>query len=155
MRFKSWPYDNDWGEIFGKDRATGMQAEDFVDAVNHVLNMPDENVPNDNAEIFEHLDGLFDGLDDETETISVCQPGSSSISRKKNTGKKRKSSDNLDPIYELIGNFCRNTDKRLGDIAKRIGYEYDISNARKEVLSVVENIMGLTLLEASSFQTSC
>lgn len=30
---------------------------------------------------------------------------------------------------------------------KRIGYEYDISNARKEVFSIVGNIVGMTLQE--------
>lgn len=40
MRFKSWPYYEDWCEIFGKDRATGENSESFVDAVNNVLNGP-------------------------------------------------------------------------------------------------------------------
>lgn len=38
MRYKSWPFYPDWSELFGKDRVTGVQAEDFVDAVNQVLN---------------------------------------------------------------------------------------------------------------------
>ncbi|XP_012839280.1 PREDICTED: uncharacterized protein LOC105959686 [Erythranthe guttata] len=33
MRHKSFPFYKDWLEIFGKDRATGENAEDFVDMV--------------------------------------------------------------------------------------------------------------------------
>ncbi|XP_057803585.1 uncharacterized protein LOC131018911 [Salvia miltiorrhiza] len=34
MRTKSWPYLEDWKEIFRNDRATGLAAEDVADAVN-------------------------------------------------------------------------------------------------------------------------
>ncbi|KAK6126651.1 hypothetical protein DH2020_039598 [Rehmannia glutinosa] len=48
MRNKSWPFYNDWVMIFGKDRATGEHAEDFTEALNHVLNgmsIPQEDTP--------------------------------------------------------------------------------------------------------------
>lgn len=32
MRYKSWPYYEDWKIIFGKDRATGDTADDIYDA---------------------------------------------------------------------------------------------------------------------------
>ncbi|KAK4478755.1 hypothetical protein RD792_014253 [Penstemon davidsonii] len=37
MRFKSYIYYDDWVEIFGKDRATGDDAEDFVEIVEDLL----------------------------------------------------------------------------------------------------------------------
>lgn len=95
---------------------------------------------------YEQFDKIFDGLDNNTETMSVCQAGSSA-SGKKQSGKKWKFVDKDDPIYELLGTFCQNIDARLDDIARRIGYEYDIANARNELFSVVGNIAGLTLHE--------
>ncbi|KAK6127880.1 hypothetical protein DH2020_038388 [Rehmannia glutinosa] len=67
---------------------------------------------------------------------------------KKVAGGKRKSTDGVDPLYEIMKTFCQSTDARLGDIAKRIGYdmfEYDISFARNEVFGVVRNMQGLSL----------
>ncbi|KAK6121651.1 hypothetical protein DH2020_044604 [Rehmannia glutinosa] len=66
-------------------------------------------------------------------------------SGKKSNGKKRKPVESLDPLCDFMKTFCRNTDVRLGDIAKQIGYEYDISVARKEVFGAIGNIQGLTL----------
>ncbi|KAK6164105.1 hypothetical protein DH2020_000969 [Rehmannia glutinosa] len=98
MRNKSWPFYNDWVMIFGKDRATGEHAEDFTDALNHVLN--GQSIP----QVDYHVN------------LVNCR----------------------------IITFCQSTDARLGDIAKRIGYEYDISFARKEVFGVVENMQRLS-----------
>ncbi|XP_073042249.1 uncharacterized protein [Primulina eburnea] len=39
MRYKSWPYFNEWCEIFGNDRATGERSVGFTAAVQAVLNM--------------------------------------------------------------------------------------------------------------------
>lgn len=39
MRYKSWPYFNDWGEIFGNDRATGDRSVSFTADVQEILNM--------------------------------------------------------------------------------------------------------------------
>lgn len=68
MRYKSWLFYNDWWEIFGKDRATGGGAKDFIEAVNHVLNINGDK----EDEIFEHFDKIFDGFEDEKETMYVC-----------------------------------------------------------------------------------
>ncbi|KAK6122220.1 hypothetical protein DH2020_044035 [Rehmannia glutinosa] len=147
MRFKFWSSCNDWVNIFWKHRATGEYAEGFTEAVNHVLNgmsTPDE-------EPLDQFRNLFEEFNDETETMSVCQPKSAPrncpASTKNSAERKRKSTENEDPLVELMGTFCRNTDTRLGDIAKRIGYEYDISMARNEVFGIVDTIQGLSLQE--------
>ncbi|KAK6161405.1 hypothetical protein DH2020_004786 [Rehmannia glutinosa] len=148
MRFKSWPFYNDWVNIFGKDRATGEYAEGFTEAVNNVLN--GNGMSNPDEEPMEQFPNLFEEYNDETETMSVCQPEATpgnSTSTKKSSGRKRKSSENEDPLVENMGTFCRNTNTRLADIAKRIGYEYDISVARKEVYGIVGTIQGLSLQE--------
>ncbi|KAK6124530.1 hypothetical protein DH2020_041739 [Rehmannia glutinosa] len=144
LRNKSWSFYNNWVMIFGKDRATGEHAEDFTEALNHVLN--GTSIPQDDYPV--NLENLSDNCEYETETSFVCQvestPQTSALG-KKGTGHKRKSIDGIDPLYEIMKTFCQSTDARLGDIAKRIGYEYDISLARKEAFGVVGNIQGLSL----------
>ncbi|KAK6163490.1 hypothetical protein DH2020_000354 [Rehmannia glutinosa] len=155
MRNKSWPFYNDWVMIFGKDRATGEHAEDFTDALNHVLN--GQSIPQDDYHV--NLEILSDNCEYETETHSNCQAESTpqmSASGKKGAGGKRKSSDGVDPLYEIMRTFCQSTDARFGDIAKRIGYEYDISIARKEVFGVVGNMQGLSLRDKLfGFEVAC
>ncbi|KAK6127160.1 hypothetical protein DH2020_039089 [Rehmannia glutinosa] len=108
MRNKSWPFFNDWVIIFGKDRATGEHAEDFIDAVNHVLNgssIPQEETP-------DNLEHLSENFEDETETQSMCHAESNpqtSVSGKKRSGKKRKPIESLDPLCDVMKTFCRNT----------------------------------------------
>ncbi|KAK4427167.1 hypothetical protein Salat_1485600 [Sesamum alatum] len=91
------------------------------------------------------LQDMSEGFGDDTENNSVCQPSSACDPTRKRKGKKRKSLDHNDPVVKLLDTFCTNTDKRLGDIAKRIGYEYDVSDARKEVYAEVGKIAGLTM----------
>ncbi|KAG8384008.1 hypothetical protein BUALT_Bualt04G0073400 [Buddleja alternifolia] len=147
MRYKSWPLYDDWVEILGKDRATGEQAEDFVEAVNHVLNDTnhrDKDTNHRDKDVLDGLETINEGFEGETETMSVCQP-MSSVSAKKKARKKRKSAESQELMYELLGNYCKSTDLRLGEIAKRIGYDYDMSMARKEVYVVVAKIEGLSI----------
>ncbi|KAK6117374.1 hypothetical protein DH2020_048892 [Rehmannia glutinosa] len=142
MRNKSWPFYNDWVMIFGKDRATEEHAEDFTDALNHVLN--GQSNPQDDYHV--NLEILSDKREYETEAHSNCQAKTLLGCRigGKSAGGKRKSSMVLIPLYEIMKTFSQSTDARLGDIAKRIGYEYDISIARKEVFGVVGNMQGLS-----------
>ncbi|KAG8369809.1 hypothetical protein BUALT_Bualt14G0052400 [Buddleja alternifolia] len=131
---------NEW-----RDRAAGEHAEDFVEAINQVLGGTDTTqVEKQNEEDLEHQFEGLGGFADETETMSAC-PTNSSTSGKKSKGKKRKSMDGQDPMYQLMGTFCQNTDVRLGEIAQRIGYDYDVSKARKEIYGVVGKIEGLSL----------
>ncbi|KAG8363844.1 hypothetical protein BUALT_Bualt19G0064700 [Buddleja alternifolia] len=124
MRYKSWPYYADWVEVFG--------GTDTI------------HVEKQNEEDLEHQFEGLGGFADETETMSAC-PTNSSTSGKRSKGKKRKSMDGQDPMYQLMGTFCQNTDVRLGEIAQRIGYDYDVSKARKEIYGVVGKIEGLSL----------
>ncbi|CAA0824408.1 Unknown protein [Striga hermonthica] len=139
-----WPYYYDWIHIFGKDRATGEQAEDILDAVSNVnIGNPDishtpETQPTDDF-----------GLDQDEnvpETLSENIPPFSS-GGKKSSGRKRKSIESADPLCDVMRSFSENTSARLCEIAKRIGYEYDVSQARKDVFVVVRGIEGLNLQE--------
>ncbi|KAL1549115.1 hypothetical protein AAHA92_17254 [Salvia divinorum] len=42
MRFKPWPYFDDWKMIFGKNRANGTGAAGFMDAVNELHSQGNE-----------------------------------------------------------------------------------------------------------------
>ncbi|KAG8387766.1 hypothetical protein BUALT_Bualt02G0055400 [Buddleja alternifolia] len=120
MHYKSWPLYDDWVEIFGKDRATGEQAEDFVEAVNHVLNETnhcDKDTNHRDKDVLDGLETINEGFGGETETMSVCQP-MSSVNAKKKAGKKRKSVESQEPMYELLGNYCKSTDLSLPDFEK-------------------------------------
>lgn len=89
MRFKSWPFYHDWNEIFGRDRATGEQAEDLVAAVNELISK--ETQPD--VDLVNGIDGFFEGYGEENEIMSVCQPSQPSNhsgNTKSSKGKKRK-----------------------------------------------------------------
>ncbi|PIN19718.1 hypothetical protein CDL12_07602 [Handroanthus impetiginosus] len=132
---KSFPLYPSWCEIFGKDRATGEHAEDFNDAA-------DELQKNDNTEAGEYVPSGFDTnfqiFGDDEEFMSVCQPQESGM-QSRSSSKKRKSTKTStdDKFFEMMNNFCDRTKSRLGDIAKRIGYEYDVSEVRKAVYEAV------------------
>ncbi|KAG8377625.1 hypothetical protein BUALT_Bualt08G0052500 [Buddleja alternifolia] len=138
--------DDAW-DGYVKDRATGEQDEDFVEAVNHVLNDTnhrDKDTNHRDKDVLDGLETINEGFEGKTETMSICQP-MSSVSAKKKAGKKRKSAESQEPMYELLGNYYKSTDLRLGKIAKRIGYDYDMSMERKEVYGVVAKIEGLSI----------
>lgn len=62
--------------------------------------------------------------------------------------------DALDRLVDVIGKMHEDTNKRLEYLANRIGYEFDLTKARKEVFPLVGVIPGLTLdqvFDASAF----
>ncbi|PIN21579.1 hypothetical protein CDL12_05719 [Handroanthus impetiginosus] len=142
MRFKSWSYYNDWCEIFGKDRATRENAQDFVEAVNDILNGDTQKINQTTEEFNDHLKGFVE----DTESMCASQIGGSA-SEKKKGNRKRNLKEGQDQIYEMLGTFCEKTDARLGDIARRNGHEFDISQKREEVYTAVGKVEGLNLQE--------
>ncbi|CAA0833599.1 Unknown protein [Striga hermonthica] len=68
-----------------------------------------------------------------------------STGTKKSVGRKRKSGQSADPLCEVMKIFAESTGARLEKIANRIGYDYDVSSARKDVYSIVREIEGLNL----------
>ncbi|KAG8386295.1 hypothetical protein BUALT_Bualt03G0134200 [Buddleja alternifolia] len=136
MRYKSWPFYREWCEVFGKDRATGEGAEDIAEAVGGLMN--DENQEED-------LVGKEANQQEnagETETTSVNENAGSSSSKK--IGKrKRNVVDYQDTVVDFLGAFVENSKDRLGDIARNLSLEYDISLKQREVFKIVENMEGL------------
>lgn len=137
MRHKSWPFYHDWCEIFGKDRATGEHARGFSDMVED-LNENDVDIG---------IEKLLHGSCDETTSMSRSSVGRNE-NEKKTASKKRKSFDvGVEIITEVMNTFTDKADARLEQIAQRIGYAHDASNARKKVFEALENIPGFTLEE--------
>ncbi|PIN17282.1 hypothetical protein CDL12_10055 [Handroanthus impetiginosus] len=137
MRHKPWPFYPDWCKIFGKDRVTKENAEDLVDAVQEM----ETNKRKEKEGAAEH-GCVFEGLDDEHE-MSVCQPHSNGTEKKQPPKKQKLSDCSSDPFIEAINVFFDKLDARFEEIAKRIGYEYDVSKARKEVYAALGRIPGL------------
>lgn len=137
MRYKSWPFYRDWCEIFVKERIIRENTEDIADAVQEL-----ETNKGKEKEAGAEFGCVFEGHDDENE-MSVCQPQSNGT-EKKQSPKKRKMSDcSSDPFVTAINVFCDKLDARFEDIAKRIGFEYDISNARRELYAELGRLPGL------------
>ncbi|PIN10930.1 hypothetical protein CDL12_16475 [Handroanthus impetiginosus] len=142
MRYKSWPYYNDWCEIFGKDRATRENAQDFVETVNDILNGDAQKINQTTEEFNDHLEGFVK----DTESMCASQIGGSA-SEKRKRNRKKKLKEGQDQIYEMLGTVCEKTDARLGDIARRIGHEFDVSQKREEVYAAIGKVGGLNLQE--------
>ncbi|CAA0814552.1 Unknown protein [Striga hermonthica] len=70
-----------------------------------------------------------------------------STSTAKSKGTKRKSTQANEDMTSVFRDFCTETGVRLREIAQKIGYEYDVSAARKEVYCEVGKIMGLNMQE--------
>ncbi|KAG8379691.1 hypothetical protein BUALT_Bualt07G0115300 [Buddleja alternifolia] len=82
--------------------------------------------------------------------------GDASASAKNNSSKgKRKLVDDSDAEYmSMMGVFCENTDKRLGDISMRIGFEQDASRSRKAVFAALSEMGDLDIEQRISISKS-
>ncbi|PIN19207.1 hypothetical protein CDL12_08117 [Handroanthus impetiginosus] len=107
---------------------------------------------NDNTEAGEYVPSGFDTdfqiFGDDEEFMSVYQPQKSGMNSG-SSSKKRKSTETSidDKFFEMMNNFCDRTKSRLGDIAKRIGYEYDVSEACKVVYEALGGLPDLTMTQ--------
>ena len=60
--------------------------------------------------------------------------------------KKRKALGEMDDgLVDMLGKMHDATNDRLQCLASRIGYEFDLTKARKEVFDLVEVVPGLTI----------
>ncbi|XP_057794964.1 uncharacterized protein LOC131011181 [Salvia miltiorrhiza] len=141
MRFKSWPLYDDWKIIFGKDRATGDQAEDFMEAINDMVGR-DNVFQNVNSDEQAPPVQLEKDLHNEVAEDSTCQSQKSGgVGR--TTTRKRKKDDSFDMACELILEIGRNTNDRLEHFGSRIGYEFDLAKARTEVYHTLSAMVGV------------
>ncbi|GER28907.1 disease resistance protein [Striga asiatica] len=147
MRAKSWPFYPDWCEIFGKDRI--IRENNAVDFV-HEIETPNKGKEKEAEAVAAAAAVEACCIFDEENEMSVCQPESGGGAH---TKKKRKapaaaaSECSSDPFVEAINVFCDKLDARFEDIARRIGYEYDVSTARRQVYAELGKIPGISVKE--------
>lgn len=158
MRFKSWPMWDAWKEIFGKDRAVGTTAADLGEMSKEVCSTgvpflesgdseyvastgaPSGANPQNTKSSPQGLDQTASDNDNETQSAQKKTPQSA---QKKN--KKRKVVDRSDILLEMLAKSNEDINSRLDKLTNRIGYEFDVSKARKEVFPILGDIQGLTL----------
>ncbi|KAG6392062.1 hypothetical protein SASPL_146268 [Salvia splendens] len=148
LRYKSWPYYNDWKIVFGKDRATGNSSQD-TDRANQMYASGSREAYSGGANANQPgSDDLLDGEglndqgtpDDRTDSVY-----SNAVESERTGAKKRKRGDALDGLIDVIGKLHEDTNARLDRLSARIGYEFDVTKARKEVFHMMGLIPGLTL----------
>ncbi|XP_057769415.1 uncharacterized protein LOC130989428 [Salvia miltiorrhiza] len=142
MRFKSWPHLDAWKEIFGKDRATGGSAEDLLDAINDMQRADNLENNGDQGDYHVHLE---EQAENDGAADSVCQ-GEKEQGIARGAGRKRKASgDGLDVLVDVFSEMGRNADKRVDCIASRMGYEFNLGEARKEVFNQLNAMTTLSM----------
>ncbi|XP_057797372.1 uncharacterized protein LOC131013315 [Salvia miltiorrhiza] len=117
MRNKSWPYLDDWKEIFGKDRATGDVAEDVMEVAHEMYRNIDLAQPNVDGDYHVSLEDLSETAD-AADSVSETQQTNGEVRRVK---KKRKSDDGFDRLIDAMVEITRTTDKRFEAITSRTG----------------------------------
>ncbi|XP_042044750.1 uncharacterized protein LOC121790663 [Salvia splendens] len=158
LRNKGWPYYDDWTIVFGKDRANGESSKDTDAAVEqlHVQPLP-ADINGDEYHV--SFDSSFEQSKEYDHTSPATNYDSAFSSAKDGAPqacnkKKRKSRDDFDDLVQVISKMHESTNDRLEHLAKRIGYEFDLTKARQEVFELVGGIPGLTLgqiFDASDF----
>ncbi|XP_041999131.1 uncharacterized protein LOC121748702 [Salvia splendens] len=90
------------------------------------------------------LDG--DGLNDQgTSNDRTDSVYSNAVDSERTGENKRKRGDALDGLIDVIGKLHEDTNARLDRLSTLIGYEFDVTKARKEVFHMMGLIPGLTL----------
>ncbi|XP_057777645.1 uncharacterized protein LOC130996154 [Salvia miltiorrhiza] len=143
MRFKSWPMFESWKEVFGNDRATGDNAEDVMEAVHKMYQA--DNLANGGMDGAPTPTSAEDASTDEAED-SVCQVQKEHAAAK-TKNKKRKATDENNMMAAVLREIGHETGGRLGDLATRVGYEFDLGMARQTVFDQLGKIPGLDINE--------
>lgn len=137
MRFKAFPYYRDWEEIFGKDRATGDEAQNLHDAVLDLLHPHSEGVRNDNRDpTLMHKGKKAPGEpsrgcgpddhgvigENDVDFTSTTQGNSEGCKNKdKKDKKKRKHGDTIpEPMIAMLGAFLERNNVAIEAVAARI-----------------------------------
>ncbi|KAG6407499.1 hypothetical protein SASPL_130490 [Salvia splendens] len=131
MQNKSWPLWETWKTIFGKDRASGLAAEEIGAAAKNIraqVSGGSQVYENDYHPSFE-ISSL--------NRIRRCPT---------TLRKSKKPSPDAD-LMEFLGNLHERTDARVEMISKRIGYEFDMGQARQEVFEKLCTVDGLSLAQ--------
>ncbi|GER28413.1 Rho guanine nucleotide exchange factor 10-like protein [Striga asiatica] len=142
LRNKSFPYINDWAEIFGKDRATGENAQAFDDAANECPVQPMQYTPDSDNEANASGHNPSDGspcVGMENTSAMASESGTRAGKRKK--GSKRKEERQWEERFlDIMQTFSQGTKDSLNGIASRLGFEHDAEKKRSEVFDSLSSM---------------
>ncbi|XP_057777941.1 uncharacterized protein LOC130996661 [Salvia miltiorrhiza] len=147
FRYKSWPYLEDWKLIFGKDRATGDEAEDLMEAAHDMYRKIDLSQLNDGGDYHVSLEDIFENdisCDNVSQTRNREESKPVEQEAPTSSKKRRRSVGFDDKFFEALHEVGRGTESRLETISSRMGYDFDVSKARKEVFAKLSGIPGLS-----------
>lgn len=131
---RKFPYYEDLCIVFGKDRATGTEARDFLEIEEEV----------NNEQETQQLDDDDDDTDDIVESSQI--PRSHTCVQQeetsKNKNKKRKSRE--DPMIEVFKDAVKELSSK---ISKGVDREEEFDKRRSMITSEISNMQSLTRLE--------
>ena len=143
MRYKSWPFYNDWKHIYGKDRAAGIRCEGMTQAFAKMaaapsptgrvpsptggdpspMPEPQHYVYNVNLEDLYTQEEIQESLNPDTR----CESSYKSHITSNKPNRKRKAGAALESILEAMSKMNEETNQRLDTLTTCIGYEFDLS----------------------------
>lgn len=138
--------------IFGKDHASGGEAEQINDAdeiLRSQIGTHSEVNENDYQPCLDDIEA--EKLVPPSETMGNQDMSSgNSISKqtstnKSNYSKKRKLDGSVDALVEFLANLHVETNSRLEVISTWIDYEFDLGQVRQDVFAKLCDVDGLTL----------
>lgn len=150
MRDKSWPQFEAWKEIFGKDRANGASAEVILDAVNDLYSNEKQGSNGDDEDINLSVEDISSNdtlLHTSSDNPAAERSNQTSKDTRVPTPNKKKTMGDqvIDGLLDMLGKMHEDTSERLQNLTARIGYEYNLQKARKQVFAVLGRIPELTI----------
>ncbi|KAL7184908.1 hypothetical protein ACSBR2_026954 [Camellia fascicularis] len=135
LRNKTFPYFDEWIQIFGKDRATGEFVEGPADAV-EAMNAEEDVLLHglvDNDTFLEQMgvnSHTGEGIDCSN---SATQRACESSAKKKDKKRSRSNNDVLEELSmfaDKLVDVMGKTNEKLEFIGKRMGYSHDVASKR-------------------------
>ncbi|XP_042027035.1 uncharacterized protein LOC121774185 [Salvia splendens] len=152
IRNRPWPLWDDWKEIFGKDRASGTSAKDISDAAIRARVRANVPTPTPDSDYVGSLDENWGNLGSPATAVSESAGESpegvdrgAPVTSKK--AKRAKLSTHIGGMVDLLKQIHDDSNTRLEMLSTRIGYEVDLSKARKDAYEVLSTIDGLSMLD--------
>ncbi|KAK4388244.1 hypothetical protein Sango_2431000 [Sesamum angolense] len=133
MRYKSWPFFPAWREIFRKDRASGEQAEDINEIVN-------EKIPLKTMTTMTFMSQWHNGA------LNLDSPGMTLIIHQTHKDTLILLST-LPPATRRVRAQLKRENDRLGELAKKLFFDYEEVEKRSGVYEAVGNVLGIDLTE--------
>ncbi|KAL1559484.1 hypothetical protein AAHA92_09821 [Salvia divinorum] len=139
-----------WKCIFGKDRATGMGAEDVDVATTRVRSQMACGSQCDESDYHPSFEDFLiyetTEVAEEPNNHHNSSGNSEKLTSTNKTGSlKRKQVSTDVQLMEFLANLHAETNSHLEVISSRIGYEFDLGKARQEEFEKLGNVDGLTL----------